>query len=71
MTGDLEGAAERCQKALELNPNHAIANFSLGQIYEQMDRLDDAIVHYRRAAASDPDNPASARLRELLNRPPQ
>lgn len=69
MTGDFQGAAERCQKALELNPNHAIANFNLGQIYEQMDRLDDAIVHYRRAAAADPDNPASARLRELLNRP--
>lgn len=71
MTGDFQGAAERCQKALELDPNHAIANFNLGQIYEQMDRLKDAIVHYRRAAAADPDNPASARLRELLNRPRQ
>lgn len=71
MTGDLPGATEQSKKALELDPEHAIANFNLGQIYEQMDRLDDAIAHYRRAVATDSNSPASGRLRELLNRPRQ
>ncbi|WP_019504759.1 tetratricopeptide repeat protein [Pleurocapsa sp. PCC 7319] len=44
--GDLETAEVYLQKALELNPNHALAYKSLGEIYESQHKLKEAEAVY-------------------------
>ena len=48
-----------------MDPKHLTANFQLGQACEELDRIDDAIDAYRRAAEADPSSPAASRLVEL------
>lgn len=52
-SGDLEGAARDYVRATEVSPEYPDIRYSLGRIYEAMERPDDAIAQYRRATASD------------------
>ena len=49
-------ALEVLQTALELEPDHALANTLMGSQREHQGDSSDAIVHYRRAVAADPEN---------------
>jgi tetratricopeptide (TPR) repeat protein len=46
-------AAEILETTLELNPTDAFLHRTLGRMYEELDRLEDALVSYRRAANID------------------
>lgn len=63
LRGDLRGAADLMEQAAELEPNFASAWFSLGDLREQLGERDAAIVAYRRARDSDPDDRHGAKLR--------
>lgn len=65
--GDLEGAAQRFTRAIELNPNLAEAEFLLGLIrFDQFDYA-KAEAHYRRSLALNPKSAeAEANLASLL-----
>jgi tetratricopeptide (TPR) repeat protein len=47
--GDLRQSADDLSGALEIRPNHFIANFRLAVILESIGSFDDALGHYRRA----------------------
>lgn len=51
---DDDEAIRFAQLAVELNPNDAEAHARLGEIYRQMQRLDDAVLAYRQALLLDP-----------------
>jgi tetratricopeptide (TPR) repeat protein len=53
--GNLGGAASAFKKALDLNPNHAMAHYNLGAVYDADKKYDEAIEEYRRALTLDPD----------------
>src|SRR5690349_11629098 len=50
---ELEKALSECELAIQLNPNLAIAYNYRGEIYEQMGKLEDAIINYQRAIQLD------------------
>jgi tetratricopeptide (TPR) repeat protein len=50
----LDKAIEEYQKALELQPDWALAHFRLAQDYQKKGRTDDAIVHWEQATRYDP-----------------
>lgn len=50
---DDEAAVRFAQIAVEINPNDAQAHARLGEIYRQMQRLDDSILAYRQALLLD------------------
>jgi predicted TPR repeat methyltransferase len=54
--GDLAGAADLLEQALELVPNYASAWFTLGEIGEKLGDRERAIVAYRKARDTDPDD---------------
>lgn len=47
--GELGQSADDLSGALEIDPDHFIANFRLAVILESIGSLDDALAHYRRA----------------------
>jgi tetratricopeptide (TPR) repeat protein len=47
--GDYDEAEVYLRRALELNPDHAVANYSLGLALERKNNLDAAIHHFTRA----------------------
>ncbi len=47
-------AREVLETALELEPDHALANTLMGSRLEELGESSEAIVHYRRAIAADP-----------------
>jgi predicted O-linked N-acetylglucosamine transferase (SPINDLY family) len=53
-TGDLEGAADACRRAIALRPTNAEAYVNLGGALHDLKRLDEAIATYRRALILDP-----------------
>ncbi len=55
--GNLEVAASDLKKSLALDPNNATAHGTLALVYEQLEMLDLAAKHYRRAVALKPDDP--------------
>lgn len=61
--GDLAGAADLMRQAVETAPHFASAWFALGDISEQRQRHDEAIVAYRKAWETDPADRHGARLR--------
>lgn len=63
LRGDLAAAAELMEQAVELAPNFASAWFALGELRQELNLHDAAIVAYRRACAADPDDRHGARLR--------
>lgn len=54
--GDLVGAADLLEQALELVPNYASAWFTLGEIGEKLGDRERAVAAYRRAREADPDD---------------
>ena len=60
--GDLAGAAELLQQALELTPGYASAWFALGELREKLGDTDGAAAAYRKAREADPDDRHGALL---------
>lgn len=54
--GDLAGAAELLEQALELTPGYASAWFALGELREKLGDTDGAAAAYRKARQADPDD---------------
>lgn len=54
--GDLPGAADLLEQALELVPGYASAWFTLGEIAEKLDDRERAVWAYGRAREVDPDD---------------
>jgi Tfp pilus assembly protein PilF len=54
--GDLEQARQQLRSALELAPERADLHDCLGRVLEAGSQHDEAVVHFRRAAALDPNN---------------
>jgi Flp pilus assembly protein TadD len=52
--GDLEGALERYQAALSVDPAHARAHYNLGVVLHRLRRLDEAMRHYAEATRARP-----------------
>ncbi|MDA0710084.1 MAG: SH3 domain-containing protein [bacterium] len=47
--GKIDEAIEAFQDALKTKPNDSNIHFDLAKVYKQADKLDDALVHFRRA----------------------
>lgn len=54
--GDLAGAAELLQQALELTPGYASAWFALGELREKLGDIEGAALAYRQAREADPED---------------
>ncbi len=54
--GDLQGAADLLEQALELVPHYASAWFTLGEIGEKLGDRERAVTAYRKAREADPDD---------------
>lgn len=54
VAGDLESAERNLTRALEVNPDHPIANNELGIVYRRLGRFEDARRHYEAALAFYP-----------------
>ena len=52
---ELHEALSECELAIQLNPNSAIAYKYRGEIYEQLEQLENAITNYQRAIQLDPE----------------
>jgi type IV pilus assembly protein PilF len=52
--GDLKGAMEKLQQAIQFDPNYAPARTVLGVLYEKINDPVNAELNYRRAAELDP-----------------
>src|SRR5690606_25986583 len=55
LAGDLVGAMDDCQRALELEPDHFGSLAGYGHIYFRLDDMDMAILYWRRALAVNPN----------------
>jgi len=60
--GDLAGAAELLEQALELTPGYASAWFALGELREKLGDTSAAAVAYQKARAADPEDRHGALL---------
>jgi predicted TPR repeat methyltransferase len=60
--GDLAGAAELLQQALELTPGYASAWFALGELREKMGETEAAVAAYQKAREADPEDRHGALL---------
>jgi predicted TPR repeat methyltransferase len=56
LKGDLPGAADLLEQAIEIAPNFASAWFTLGEIREQLSEREAAIAAFRQARAADPED---------------
>lgn len=63
LRGDLVAAADLMEQAVELAPNFASGWFALGELRQELNQHDAAIVAYRRAIAADTDDRHGAKLR--------
>lgn len=54
LSGDLDRAEASLKKALEINPDHPIANNELGMVYRKKGRFADARASYEKALAVSP-----------------
>src|SRR5262249_54260434 len=52
--GAADRAAEDFQRALDLEPRNADAHRLLAQVYESMNRLDEALAEYKEGTAAEP-----------------
>lgn len=64
--GDAVKAEVEIQKAIMLDPEHKWAYYHLGEIYRQEDRVDEAIIMYKRALGIDPDFEVALKQLQLL-----
>jgi len=53
--GDVTGALDNAQVAIQLNPNHAPAHFAMGLAWRERKDMDQAIEHLRRACELFPE----------------
>ena len=53
--GDLEGALGKLKKAVAFDPGYAPAHTVMAVVYERINDLPDAELHYRKAAELEPD----------------
>lgn len=60
--GRLELAKEKLEKALEQDPQLAVAHTYAGLLYDRLTEADKASYHYRRALSLDPDDSATLNL---------
>jgi len=51
--GDVESARKALEEAVALTPEHAVAHFDLGVIYQTLGRRDEARVQYLKAKSLD------------------
>lgn len=56
--GDAKNAYTYLEKAIELNPNKALAYFSLGQLMERLGAIATARIQLKKAVSLDPQNAA-------------
>ena len=56
-TGQSAGAAQSLQRALQINPNHAVAMAHLGEYYEGAGRPDQAVAMYQQSLQADWNQP--------------
>jgi len=66
LKGDLAAAADLLMQAIEIAPRFASAWFTLGEIRERLGKRDAAIVAFRKARDTDPDDRHGASLRLML-----
>ncbi len=62
LKGDLAGAAELLEQAIEVVPNFVSAWFTLGEIREELGQREQAIAAFRRAREADPEDRHGAGL---------
>jgi type IV pilus assembly protein PilF len=55
--GDWQSARVKLEKATEQDPENAVAHRALGLVYENLDDIDGAERHYRRAVSLTPNDP--------------
>jgi Tfp pilus assembly protein PilF len=66
--GDLAGAMEHLEQALEIDPNFAEAHNNLGVVHARLGRLDAARAEYEKALEVSPDYGVAHRNRERSER---
>jgi tetratricopeptide (TPR) repeat protein len=57
MKGQAEEGAGLLQHALQIDPDNVDANFQLGTLYDKENRHADAVKHFERVVAIDPNDP--------------
>ncbi len=55
--GDLDGALEDLNKALEMDPQFAEVLLALGHVYEKKEMYDQALEYIKKAVEITPDDP--------------
>ncbi len=65
LSGDLRGATRHYQLALATRPEHQLANYNLGTIFDEQDDCDRAEIYYRKASLVPDAHYNLARIREL------
>jgi tetratricopeptide (TPR) repeat protein len=68
MTGDFEGAIVSYDKAIELEPRHAIAFNNRGNALRRVSRFEDALASYEGALALQPEYQQASDNRAALMR---
>jgi tetratricopeptide (TPR) repeat protein len=58
-SGDTNGALGMAAKALEMDPKNPVANYNIGNLYEEMGQHALAIQHYDMVIVADPSNKES------------
>ncbi len=66
--GDTRGAAAAYREAIRLQPDLAIAHTYLGEAYQKLQRLDEAIAEYRIAQGLQPTAANTAQLHFIIGR---
>lgn len=59
-------AIEEFRQVLDINPSHAIANFNLGIVYNDLNETDSARVYWQKYLTIDPNGQAAQAARDLL-----
>jgi tetratricopeptide (TPR) repeat protein len=62
-----QNCLEHYKKAIEIDPDYATPYFGLGQAYQQMGRLGDAVFCWEKALAINPDFPRAHRALALVH----
>ena len=65
LSGDLRGATRHYQLALASRPDHQLANYNLGTIFDEQEDCERAAIYYRKASSVPDAHYNLARIREL------